>query len=133
MLKKKKRTKLLNKKARETVIRTFQLLVKAENVLLNAIAAVNAEQHIIYYSSRKQAWDHMKSKADGLLTIIRDAIAKYVELFSSHSTGAEKYGRLLSSWYTYAGTWAVADLSNDDQKLHSKNKWIKITMSCRSK
>ena len=33
--------------------------------------------------------------------------------------GAEKYGRLLSSWYAYAGSWAVlvADLSNDNQKV----------------
>ena len=91
----------------ENVTLTFRELVNPENVLIKAVTLVDNEEHMKYYTGRKQVWSHIKHTQKELLMVVNDAIDKYLVLFASFSEGKEKYRRLLTAWYEHVGSWAV--------------------------
>ena len=68
------------------------------------------ELHVACYPERQALWSHFKrtKKLGKMMEFLKDT---FFELFRGHSTGAERFGRLLAAWYQRTGTLACAAIS----------------------
>ena len=104
----------------------FRKLINVETVQSKIINFVDSQEHVKYFKDRQTSWLHIKGKHTQELTqMIVMSIEKYIDLFTIYSDGSEKYGNLLAAWYKYVGSWAVHDLSGDQQR----QLWTTITLT----
>lgn len=68
------------------------------------------ELHVACYPERQALWSHLKrsKKLGKMMEFLKNT---FCELFSGHSTGAERFGRLLAAWYQRTGALACATIS----------------------
>ena len=78
--------------------------------------------HIDYYKARKELWLEWRStgKLDILLKFLHQG---FMKLFQQHSTGAERFSRLLVAWHNFVGSLACSALSNE----LSQAVWVELT------
>ena len=59
---------------------------------------VTVELHVACYPERQALWSHLKcsKKLGKMMDFLKNT---FCELFSGHSTGAERFGCLLAAWY----------------------------------
>ena len=68
------------------------------------------ELHVACYTERQALWSHLKrsKKLGKMIEFLKNT---FCELFSGHSTGAERFGRLLAAWYQRTGALVCAPIS----------------------
>ena len=95
-------SKRLRKREVEFICKHLQ---KADLEIMEAFVVKEVERveyHLICYQTRQELWKYLKStKLNGILKF---CLETFCDLFLKHSTGGERFARLLATWYQQTGT-----------------------------
>ena len=119
------KSKYLNESERKLVGRGFKALANPSDISKRVVDAVDRQEHIHYFKERKIVWDNIKTNSKEIAEMVQLAIDKYIDMYVS-IMGRDKYSQLLSTWYSYVGTWAISELCSDQQGL----LWQELTKNC---
>ena len=81
------------------------------------------EHHVTCYPTRKALWQYVKN--EGLEEVLQFLLSMFFQLYKEHSTGGERYTRLLASWYQQTVTLAYANSETQD----TKTLWLRMTVN----
>ena len=76
----------------------------------DVIQQMDTEYHIQFFKERLQLWGYIKTaNVAGLDSLLSTLLLNFVELYTKHSKGKDKYTKLLLSWYAYMQEYTAKD------------------------
>ena len=107
-------SKQLRKQKVEFICKHLQ---KADLEIMEAFVVKEAERveyHLVCYLTRQELWKYLKSNKFN--SILKFYLVTFCDLFIKHSSGGERFSRLLASWYQKTGTLACESLQTSETK-----------------
>ena len=107
------KTKFLTKAQIYGVTTRFLTLLNISIILGRIRTRVDEQEHIKYFTTRQAVWHHIKSKGEVLTSLVQHAALKYSEFYLYNAGKKGRYGKFLTLWYQYVGSWAIRDMCID--------------------
>lgn len=69
---------------------------------------IKAGYHMVFFKDRLNVWAYIKdTNATALDALLTTVLTDFMTMYRQHSTGKDKYTRLLLTWYTYMNKYIV--------------------------